>query len=92
MLVPAVKQRAGNNLIMSRSCRPGGAGAVLLLPTLHRQLAEPPSCQAVSCLSPCFSLAPRRAAVRADGAEPHRRAGRAQSPSTSPPSALQGCV
>lgn len=82
MLVPAAEQRARNNLIMR--CRAGGAGAVLLLPTLHRQLAEPETCQAVSCLSPCFSLAPRRAAVRADGAEPHRRA--AQIPSTSPPS------
>lgn len=46
----------------------GGADAVLLLPACHRQLAEPASCQRVSCLSPCFSLAPRRAAVRADGA------------------------
>lgn len=82
MLVPAVKQRASNNLIM-RLEMPGreGAGAVLLLPMLRRQLAEPESCQAVSCLSPCFSLAPRRAAVRADGAGPaaacHRRAVRA---------------
>lgn len=72
MLVPAVKQRASNNLIMRLEMpgRGGGADAVLLLPAHHQQLVEPVSCQPVSCLSPCFSLAPRRAAAQADGVGP----------------------
>lgn len=80
MLMLTVKQQASNNLIM-RLEMPGGRGAdaILLPPAHHRQLAEPVSCQPVSCLSPCFSLAPRCAAVRADGAGPtsacRRRAG-----------------
>lgn len=49
------------------------------------QLAEPESCQRVSCLSPCFSLAPRRAAVRADGAGPWPRAAAGLGAHTPPP-------
>lgn len=71
MLVPAVKQRAGNNLIMRLEMPGGVAGVGGQMPSFCRpQLAEPESCQRVSCLSPCFSLAPRSAAVRADGAGP----------------------
>lgn len=71
MLVPAVKQQASNNLIMRLEMLGGrGADAILLPPAHHRQLEEPVSCQPVFCLSPCFSLAPRRAAEQADGAGP----------------------
>lgn len=71
MLVPAVKQQASNNLIMRLEMLGKGRGAdAVLLPV---------SCQPVSCLSPCFSLAPCRAAAWADGAGSmsacHQRAG-----------------
>lgn len=98
MLVPAVKQRASNNLIMRLEMPEegaggiwgGGADAVLLPPACHQQLVEPVSCQPVSCLSPCFSLAPCRAAAQADGAGPasachrHARGGCQGAPASAP--------
>lgn len=85
MLVLAVKLRAGNNLIM-RLEMPGGVagGGGRCRPSAVRSLRSQ-SCQRVSCLSPCFSLAPRRAAVRADGAGPWPRAAAGLGAHTPPP-------